>query len=44
MVEYVNRVMYLSEYSKEMRLSNIFHVLKRTYNEAVKHQIRTVRS
>lgn len=43
-VEYVNRVMYLSEYSKEMRLSNIFQVLKRTYHEAVQHQIRTVRS
>ncbi len=43
-VEYVNRVMYLAEYSKEMRLSNIFQVLKRTYNEAVKHQIEVVRS
>lgn len=43
-VEYVNRVMYLAEYSKEMRLSNIFQVLKRTYNEAVKHQIRVVKS
>lgn len=43
-VEYVNRVMYLAEYSKEMRLSNIFQVLKRTYNEAVAHQIQTVRS
>lgn len=43
-VEYVNRVMYLSEYAKEMRLSNIFQVLKRTYNEAVRHQIRTLRT
>lgn len=43
-VEYVNRVMYLAEYSKEMRLSNIFQVLKRTYNEAVKHQIQVVKS
>lgn len=43
-VEYINRVMYLAEYSKEMRLSNIFQVLKRTYNEAVKHQIQVVKS
>ena len=42
--EYVNRVMYLGEYAKEMRLSNIFQVLKRTYEEAVEHRIRVVKS
>lgn len=42
--EYVNRVMYLGEYAKEMRLSNIFRVLKRTYEEAVEHRIRVVKS
>ncbi len=42
--EYVNRVMYLGEYAKEMRLSNIFQVLKRTYEEAVAHRIQVVKS
>lgn len=42
--EYVNRVMYLAEYAKEMRLSNIYQVLKRTYNEAVAHRINVVKS
>lgn len=42
--EYVNRVMYLSEYAKEMRLSNIYQVLKQTYNEAVAHRIKVVKS
>ncbi len=42
--EYVNRVMYLGEYAKEMRLSNIFQVLKRTYEEAVEHRIQVVKS
>ncbi len=42
--EYVNRVMYLGEYAKEMRLSNIFQVLRRTYEEAVAHRIQVVKS
>lgn len=42
--DYVNRVMYLSDYAKEMRLSDIFQVLKRTYNEAVAHRIQVVKS
>jgi ATP-binding cassette subfamily B protein len=33
--EYVNRVMYLADYAKEMRLSNIFNVLERDYNTSV---------
>ncbi len=43
-MEYVNRVMYQAEYAKEMRLSNIFQVLKRTYEEAVAHRIQVVKS
>lgn len=31
--EYVNRTVYLQKYSKEIRLSNIFHVLKKTYED-----------
>ena len=34
-MEYVNRVMYLKEYAKEFRLSNIFNVISDKYNEAV---------
>lgn len=33
-MQYVNRVMYMSEYVKEIRLSNIFNVLKRDYDGA----------
>lgn len=33
-IEYVNRVMYLEKYSKELRLYNIFNVLKNMLNEA----------
>ncbi|MCH5265067.1 MAG: ABC transporter ATP-binding protein [Lachnospiraceae bacterium] len=32
---YVNRIMYLPEYVKELRLSNIFHVISRQYHEAI---------
>ena len=31
---YVNRVVYLQQYAKEMRLSNIFSVMKKIYSEA----------
>ncbi|MBO6165308.1 MAG: ABC transporter ATP-binding protein, partial [Eubacterium sp.] len=33
-IEYVNRVMYLEKYSKELRLYNIFNVLKNMLNDA----------
>lgn len=33
---YVNRVMYLSKYAKEMRLYNIFNVLKKTFDTAIR--------
>lgn len=41
--EYVNRVMYLSDYAKEIRLSNIFNVLKNTYSKAVDENIRVAK-
>ncbi len=34
-IDYVNRVMYLSDYSKEMRLSNVFQLLKQKYDKAI---------
>ena len=33
--EYVNRVMYLADYAKELRLSNIYNVLERDYNKSI---------
>ena len=33
-LNYVNRVMYLTDYAKEIRLSNVFRLLKRQYHEA----------
>ncbi len=35
-LDYVNRVMYLADYSKEIRLSKVFHILKNKYVEAMK--------
>ena len=37
--QYVNRVMYLTEYAKEMRLSNVYRLIKDKYNNAVKSTI-----
>lgn len=42
--EYVNRVMYLADYAKEIRLSKIFNVLKNTYDNAVDENIKIVKS
>jgi len=39
--EYVNRVMYLSDYAKEMRLSQVYNVLENTYKDAVKKSAAT---
>ena len=33
---YVNRVMYLAEYAKEVRLTNVFSLMRRDYREAIK--------
>lgn len=34
--QYVNRVMYLADYAKEMRLSNVYHLMKNKYERSVK--------
>lgn len=34
-IDYINRVMYLPEYAKEIRLTNVFKLMKKHYNEAV---------
>ena len=38
---YVNRVVYLQQYAKEMRLSNIFNVIKKIYGEAYDGTVKT---
>lgn len=35
-IEYINRVMYMREYAKEIRLSNVFKLIGKQYEEAVK--------
>lgn len=34
-IAYVNRVMYLADYAKEVRLTNAFALMKRNYREAI---------
>ena len=34
-IDYVNRLMYLKDYAKESRLTNIFNLLKRQYTQAI---------
>ena len=34
-IDYINRVMYLKEYAKELRLTKVFHLLRRQYREAI---------
>ena len=34
-IAYINRVMYLAEYAKEVRLTNVFSLMKRDYREAI---------
>lgn len=34
-IDYVNRVMHLADYSKEMRLSNVYNLMKQKYIEAL---------
>ncbi len=38
-VSYVNRVMYLTDYAKEIRLTNAFALMKRHYQEAIQGMI-----
>lgn len=35
MIAYINRVMYMREFSKEMRLSNVFHLMRKKYDGAI---------
>ena len=34
-IDYINRIMYLKDYAKEIRLTKIFNLLKRQYSEAI---------
>ena len=34
-IDYINRIMYLKDYAKEIRLTNIFHLLKHQYTDAI---------
>ena len=38
-INYVNRIMYLSDYAKEIRLSNVFCLLKKQYKDATKRNM-----
>lgn len=42
-MDYVTRVVYLQNYAKEIRLSNIFNVLKNTYEEGYKGVIDVIK-
>ena len=35
-IAYINRVMYLTDYAKEMRLSNIFSLMREQYRDAIR--------
>lgn len=39
-LNYVNRTMYLPDYAKEIRLSNVFSLLKQQYHEATQKNVR----
>lgn len=39
-INYVNRVMYLPDYAKEIRLSNVFNLLRHQYDEATKRNMK----
>ena len=42
-IAYVNRVMYMAEYAKEMRLTNAFALMRRRYREAIQGLVDTTR-
>lgn len=42
-INYVNRVMYLTDYAKEIRLTNAFLLMKRHYREAIQGLIATTK-
>ena len=42
-LNYVNRVMYLPDYAKEVRLSNIFRLLRRQYHDATTNNVKVAK-
>lgn len=42
-LNYVNRVMYLPDYAKEVRLSNIFRLLRRQYHDATANNVKVAK-
>lgn len=42
-LNYVNRVMYLPDYAKEMRIFPIFRLLKKQYHDATQENVRVAR-
>lgn len=40
--EYINRVMHLSDYAKEIRLTNVFKIMMKKYEDAVQGKISMV--
>ena len=34
-IDYINRIMYLKEYAKEMRITKVFRLLKRQYRDSI---------
>jgi ATP-binding cassette subfamily B protein len=41
--EYVNRTVYLQKYAGEMRMTGIFNVMRRTYEEGFKQIMETIK-
>ncbi len=35
-IDYINRVMYLKDYAKEIRLTDVFNLMKKQYQDAIK--------
>ncbi len=42
-LNYVNRVMYLADYAKEIRLSDVFHLLNHQYKDATKKNVQVAK-
>ena len=42
-MEYVNRILYLADYAKEFRMSGVFHVLKKIYEEGFQGVLGKIR-
>lgn len=41
-IDYVNRVMHLADFSKEMRLSNVYNLMKHKYEQALNNIFDTI--